>query len=55
MDLSRFFFFNIYLFGGECKQGRGRENGTEDLKQKLCSESSELDAGLELRNYDITT
>ena len=52
-----FFFLNIYLFLGECKQGRGRERGTGDLKQALCwqADSSEPEVGLELMNYEIIT
>ena len=50
-------FFNTYLFLGEGRWGIGRQRGTEDLKQALCSQadSSEPDVGLELTNHEIMT
>ena len=46
------YFFNICLFLGECKQRRGRQRGTEDLRQALCwqADSNKPHVGLELMN-----
>ena len=37
------------------KGGAERESKTENLKQALCCESAEPDAGLELINLEIVT
>lgn len=42
----------MYAFGGEGKEGRGRERGTEDLKRAL---RTEPDLELELTNCETMT
>ena len=51
------FYKYIYLCLGEREQGRGKDRGTEELKQSLSSQadSSEPDVGLELTNPEVMT
>ena len=53
--LNVIYFFKVYLFEIEHKQGRGRERERERIRSRLRTVSSETDAGLELTNCEIMT
>ena len=52
-------FFNVYSFLREKEieheQGKGRERGTHRIQSGICTDSRELQVGLELTNHKIIT
>ena len=52
-----YLFINVYLFlrKRDSEPGRGRERGRERIQRSLQAEGRQLDAGLELTNWEIVT
>ena len=47
--------FTLREGGRACEHGEGREKGRERIPSSLCTVSTEPDAGLNLRNCEVTT
>ena len=49
------YFKCLFIFGRECKWGRGREQGGQKIQSRLCTDSREPNMGLKLTNCEIMT